>query len=182
MRYYPKIIGERIYLSPINLDEDITQYTKWMNDNGITDNLGVSGTLYNLEKEKAALEEIRDNGYCFAVIRKEGDVLLGNVGFLDVNHIHRNAECGLFIGEIDQRNLGYGKEALRLLLRYGFDVLNFNNVMLHVFSFNRTAIACYEKVGFRKAGARRQAYFLNGEYHDELWMDILSEEFHGQGK
>jgi len=31
MRYYKKIIGERLYLSPVNPDE-VDTYLKWMNE------------------------------------------------------------------------------------------------------------------------------------------------------
>lgn len=31
MRYYKKIVGERLYLSPINPDE-VDTYLKWMNE------------------------------------------------------------------------------------------------------------------------------------------------------
>ena len=44
-------------------------------------------------------------------------------------------------------------------------------------SFNERAIACYKKVGFKEIGRRRQGYFLNGKYHDEIFMDILKDEF-----
>ena len=46
-------------------------------------------------------------------------------------------------------------------------------------SFNDRAIACYKKVGFKEIGRRRQSYFLNGKYHDEIFMDILKDEFKG---
>ena len=43
-----------------------------------------------------------------------------------------------------------------MLLAYGFKILNLNNVMLKVFSFNQRAIRSYEKAGFRVlAGALR---------------------------
>ena len=51
--------------------------------------------------------------------------------------------------------------------------------MLSVMSFNERAIACYKKVGFKEIGRRRKGYFLNGKYHDEIFMDILKDEFKG---
>lgn len=173
MKYYPKVVGERIYLSPINM-EDIEQYTKWINDSGISDNLGNSSQLYTPEKEKEALEGMVKTGYNFAIIRFEDNQLLGNISFFDINQINRSAQCGLFIGEKENRNKGYGQEALKLLLSYGFDTLNLNNVMLKVFAFNKAAIACYKQVGFKIIGERRNAYFIGGEYHNEIFMDILT--------
>ena len=74
-------------------------------------------------------------------------------------------------------NRGYGTEAVELLLGYGFNVLNLNNIMLTVFAFNKRALRCYEKAGFRVIGKRRKARFYAGRYHDEIFMDILAQEF-----
>jgi len=176
MKYYKKIVGKRLYLSPIHT-EDIEQYTAWINDSAISDALGNSSQLFTIEKEKATLEEMATSGHNFAIIREEDDKLLGNISFFDMHQISRNAQCGLFIGDEENRNKGYGQEALKLLLNYGFNTLNLNNVMLKVFSFNEMAISCYRKVGFKEIGRRRSNYYVNGEYHDDVFMDILASEF-----
>ena len=79
----------------------------------------------------------------------------------------------------NKRSNGYGTESLRLLLDYGFNYLNLNNIHLGVKAFNERAIACYKKVGFKEYGRRREAYFLNGKYYDDVFMDILAREFKG---
>lgn len=178
MKYYEKIPGERIYLSPI-CTEDKEIYTKWINDASVSDNLGASATVYGVEREMQTLEEMSKSGHNFAIIRREDDGLLGVINIFDMNQICRNAQCGLFIGEEQHRGKGYGTEALRLIVKYGFETLNLNNIMLKVFDFNKNAVACYEKVGFKRIGARRKAYFVRGQYHDEIFMDILPEDFKG---
>jgi hypothetical protein len=37
MKYYKKIVGKRLYLSPINID-DAENYIKWMNDKDVASN------------------------------------------------------------------------------------------------------------------------------------------------
>ena len=49
--------------------------------------------------------------------------------------------------------------------------------MLKVFSFNERAISCYKKVGFKEMGRRRQSYYLKGKFYNDVYMDILREEF-----
>ena len=44
-------------------------------------------------------------------------------------------------------------------------------------AFNKRAIRCYEKSGFKEVGRRREAYYLNGKYYDIITMDILKKEF-----
>ena len=59
MKYFKKLLGDRIYLSPRNT-EDYEIFTEWLNDFEITDYIGKSGNLISLEGEKEFLEK---NGY-----------------------------------------------------------------------------------------------------------------------
>lgn len=179
MKYFKKIVGERIYLSPLCV-EDAEKYTKWLNDFSVSDGLGRSGKVMTVEEEKQWIEKsYKDGDFYFAIVKLENDELLGNCGIHDINYRDRTAIAGIFIGEENERNNGYGTETLQLLLDYGFHYLNLNNIMLNVFSFNERAIACYKKVGFQEFGRRRKSYFLNGKYYDKVYMDIVAEEFCG---
>jgi len=175
MKYVKKLVGKRIYLSPMSVD-DAETYVKWLNDFETTDGLGSSSRVISLEDEKEWIKNNAGN-YQFAIVRLEDDTLLGNCGFNEINHLMQNAVVGLFIGDEENRNQGYGQEALDLLLEYGFQYLNLNNIMLKVFSFNERAIQCYKKVGFKEIGRRRQSYFLKGKFYDDVYMDILREEW-----
>jgi RimJ/RimL family protein N-acetyltransferase len=174
MKYFKKLVGKRVYLSPMNA-EDVEIYVKWLNDFSVTDGLGSSFTITSLESEKEWLKH-NSNQYQFAIVRLEDDLLIGNCGIQGIDQIRQCAEVGLFIGDEENRNKGYGEEVLNLLLDYGFDYLNLNNIMLKVFSFNERAIRCYQKVGFKEIGRRRQSYYLKGKLYDEVYMDILKSE------
>lgn len=175
MKYFKKLVGDRIYLSPISAD-DADSYVKWLNDHTITDGLGSSCMMISVSSEK---EWIAKNAsqHQFAIVSLDGDELLGNCGFQVLDQLQQTAEVGLFLGEEENRNKGYGAEVLSLLLEYGFNCLNLNNIMLSVYDFNERAIACYKKVGFKEFGRRRQAYFVKGSFHDKVYMDILREEY-----
>jgi len=68
-------------------------------------------------------------------------------------------------------------KATSLLLDYGFNVLNLNNITLDVLAYNKRAIKCYEKIGFKHVGVRRQYMFMAGEYHDVHIYDLVASEF-----
>lgn len=177
MKYFKKLVGKNIYLSPMNV-EDSELYLKWMSDFNTTDYLGLSSNIMNLKAEQNWLEEsLKEMKLQFAIVDLETDKLIGNCGYEDISQIRRTATIGLFIGDEEYRNKGYGTQVLKLLLDYGFNYLNFNNIMLYVFSFNERAIKAYEKVGFKEIGRRRESYFLNGKYYDSIFMDILATEF-----
>ena len=175
MKYFEKIKGDRLYLSPIN-SSDLELYTKWMNDKSVTENLGSYSKMISLKSEEAFLED-SFNGYNFAIVLRDDDRLIGNVSLMDFDSINQTATLGVFIGENDDRNKGYGREAIKLILNYGFNSLNLNNIMLRVYSFNERAIDTYKKIGFKEIGKRRKSVFRDGKYYDEVFMDFLRDEF-----
>ncbi len=180
MKYFKKLVGDRVYLSPIN-EEDVSQYVEWLNDFRVSDGTGMSSKIVTLESEKEWIENnLKENKLNFAIIKLENDELIGNCGIDSISFKDRIGTVGIFIGEEENRSKGYGSETLRLLLDFGFNYLNLNNIMLNVKSFNERAINCYKKVGFKEFGRRRQSYFLNGKYYDDVQMDILKEEFEGE--
>ena len=178
MKYFPKITGERLYLSPISLD-DAEIYTRWLNDPAVADHVGLYRQMVSLGNEKKTLEQISNEGHHYAIVLKDNDELIGNIGLADIEPVHRRATLGLFIGNAERRGKGFGPEAIRLLLGFGFHILNLHNIMLTVHADNPQGLACYKKVGFREIGRRRDARMKDGRYIDLVFMDILDSEFNG---
>ncbi|MCL2109076.1 MAG: GNAT family N-acetyltransferase [Oscillospiraceae bacterium] len=176
MKYFRKIQGENVYLSPYNLD-DLEVFTKWMNDRAVTDGLGDSAEQFNLINEKKWLEDMLEKGEpCFAIISEKNDELIGSMGLFEIKQIHGSAMVGIYIGDAENRGKGYGTEAMKLLINYAFNVLNLRNIMLNVFEFNENAYNSYLKVGFKEIGRRRKAHYHNGNYFDIISMDITRED------
>lgn len=173
MKYFKKIVGERLYLSPMNV-EDAETYVNWLSNRNVTDNLGMTASVVNLQGEKEYIESKRSNSYDFSIVLND-DTLIGNISLMDVNPSLGKATLGVFIGDESNRNKGYGTEAMKLLVDYGFNILRLHNIDLKVFSFNERAIKSYEKVGFKEYGRRHESYFLDGKYHDEICMEIINE-------
>lgn len=180
MKYFKKLVGEHIYLSPVS-SEDVEKYTEWMNDFETTDYIGQSTKIYTIENERKFLEGCseKEEGVTLGIVKLDDDKMIGNCGLKDINIVARTATLGIFIGEKEEKSKGYGQEAIKLLLDYGFNYLNLHEINLDVYSFNKRAIRCYEKVGFKEYGRRRECIFLNGKYYDMISMDILKSEFKG---
>ena len=178
MKYFKKLVGDRIYLSPRNV-EDAEIFANWLNDFNTTDYIGRSGNLVSLEGEKEYLQKNINSEAVFFIVTLDQDKVIGTVGIEHINHINRRGTLGVFIGDEEYRNNGYGTEAIRLVLEYGFKYLNLNNINLNLIECNERALACYKKCGFKEAGRLRKTVFVNGKYYDRLSMDILAEEFEG---
>lgn len=176
MKYFRKLVGDKCYLSPISLD-DVERYTEWVNDMEIGQFMLFTSSVIDMEKEKQTLCELMKNNHVFAIIEKDTNKVIGNCGFHNLNTVHRHAELGIFIGEKTFWNQGIGAEACTLLLDYGFNILNLHSVCLFTYSFNKRAMKCYEKIGFKQTGMHREYIFMAGKYHDVVMFDILASEF-----
>lgn len=176
MKYFKKLLGDRIYLSPRN-SEDIEKFTEWLNDFDVTDYLGRSGAIVTLDGEKQYLENISNNGVYFVIVTLDNNEMIGTVSLEKINNIDRRATLGIFIGNKEYWNDGYGTEAIRLILDYGFNYMNLHSIKLNLMSFNERALKCYKKCGFKEIGRLRESRFVNGKYYDSICMDILFSEF-----
>ncbi|MDR0559834.1 MAG: GNAT family N-acetyltransferase [Prevotellaceae bacterium] len=178
--YFKKLVGKKCYLSPI-VSNDAEKFTEWLNDMELLLNLQLYNSVINIESEKIFLNNLSKE-HNYSIIDLEKDELLGICGFLDIDYVNQTAETGIFIGNKNYYNKGYGTEALSLLIDYGFKALNFHNIMLKVYEYNKRAKKCYEKIGFQEIGTRREALCRNLKKHDIIYMDILSNEFYDKYK
>jgi RimJ/RimL family protein N-acetyltransferase len=178
MPYYKKLIGKQCYLSPCR-PGDAEKWAEWFNDLAVTIPLGDEAYLPStLESEQETVASmIKNRDHVFSIVDLQSDELIGRCLLFGVDHVNQTAMFGIVIGEKAYWGKGYGQEATRLTLDYGFNLLNLNSIMLGVFAFNTQAINCYLKVGFKEIGRRRQARIIGEKKYDAILMDILAEEF-----
>ena len=176
----PRIIGERVMLREFR-QEDISGMRAWCNDPSITPFL--SGRYTNpipWEQTEAELNRYLNGdagGYNLVVAERESGKYLGQVALFMVDHLSRKAELAIVLAP-DSLEKGYGYEALKLLLGFGFGQVNLNRIWLTVNSGNHRAIHVYEKAGFSREGVLRQDRYIDGHYEDVIVMSILREEFY----
>ncbi|MBQ2872913.1 MAG: GNAT family N-acetyltransferase [Bacilli bacterium] len=179
MKYFKKIVGKRIYLSPMN-SEDYLKYAEWMNSDVVAKNIGNYCSIVSIESEKAWLEKATAEKYNFAIVDMENDMLIGNISLMKIHEVNRTAELGIFIGDENYHSKGYGSEAIMLILDYAFNHVNLNNIMLKVFARNKRAIKAYEKCGFKTFGVWKESRYFDGKYEDEIYMNITKKEYNNK--
>ena len=178
--------GERIYLDAIR-KEDSAQAAGWFADMELQRllerNIVFPHTIEDHEDFYEQQRQARRDASMFAfnIRRKDEGVLIGGCLMVDFNWQARHAMVALFIGDRNLWGKGYGTDALRVLLRYGFMELNLNRIGLGVFSYNTRAIKSCEKIGFQHEGRMREMICRDGKYHDEILMSILRSEWEEHG-
>jgi RimJ/RimL family protein N-acetyltransferase len=161
--------------------EDIPDILRHFNDIEVRLTLH-SITPVSAEQEKEWIKKLtrqRRDGtdYVFAIDLQKPKRFLGICAFNKVNAIHRSAELGIFIHNKEYWNQGLGTEAIKLLLAFGFDVLNLHRIYLICYEYNYRAKRVYEKVGFKETGRQREAIKRFGQFFDLYIMDLLVDEY-----
>jgi len=160
----------------------LATYCAWLNDLRINKFLGpITGSVFTREKVEEWYEEMKeqDEKRIFNLHLKGGpEEPIGYCGLYGINHRHSRGTIQVIIGEKEKQDKGYGTEATKTLLDYGFSVLGLRNISLSMMETNEKARRVPKKLGFREAGRLRDYWKVNGQFRDRLLMDISKEEFY----
>jgi len=161
---------------------DLDAVMKWVNDEEVTDFLAGGMLTYPVssiaeEKFIEAAAKSSDTDKSFVIETLAERKYLGGVAFHAINWLNRSAGLGITIGDKSCWGRGYGTDAMRVMMRLGFDKMNLHRLWLHVYDYNQRAIASYERCGFKREGALREDRFYRGRYHDTIVMGILDSEY-----
>lgn len=83
---------------------------------------------------------------------------------------------------IDKKGVGYGKEGLKLLLKWGFEIKKFHRAWLDCKDYNQVALNLYESLGFVREGLIRETLLTNGVYENLVVLGILDREYFARQK
>lgn len=177
----PKVYGKRIILREYRKD-DLSFIGEWVNNANITDMLSDIFLFPHTEKNtEAFLDRMLTPGNketCgFVIADKDTEAFIGQIDLFEIDWKNRKAVMGIIIGREENHNKGYGKEAIQLLLDYGFNRLGLNKIELTVRAYNERGIHCYEQCGFKVEGILRDDFFIHGQYTDTVKMAILQREW-----
>lgn len=118
----------------------------------------------------------------FIICLTATDQPIGSVYLRDINSVHQKAEYGIFIGEEEALGKGYGTEATKLAVQYGFEQLQLHRIMLRVLADNIAAQKSYEKAGFCKEAYLKEDVKLDGIYRDVILMAVINPYGFGMEK
>jgi RimJ/RimL family protein N-acetyltransferase len=165
--------GNSVSLRPL-IEEDLSSYFNWINNRELVQ--------YNSSYKPISIFEhcnwfrsvsLQKDIAIFSIVENQTNRLIGTCSLRNINLLHKNAELQIRIGESEYQNQGFGKEAIQLLVDYGFNDLNLIRIYLHVFSDNQRAIKAYQYCNFEIEGLLKKAAFINGTYKDIHVMAIL---------
>jgi RimJ/RimL family protein N-acetyltransferase len=141
-----------------------------------------------VKKKYEAVEKDMDeqkNLFYFTIRTREDDRFIGKALIEMVDWSNGNGYLQIGIGEAEFRRMGYGSQALNMLLRYAFGELNLYRVTAVVPAYNQGAMRLFQKFGFVEEVRRRKALHRDGEFWDIIGFGLLNaewrEQFNGRG-
>jgi RimJ/RimL family protein N-acetyltransferase len=175
--------GTLVRLDAWDVDADAAEFAAWHRDPRFL-RLGwdQAARPYSVAEARTLIVQWRDDTVMsvnFAVRAQDDDRLVGLTRLYDIQPTHRTAILGISIGRPSDWGKGYGTDASRLMIRYGFDELNLHRIWLDVFGYNERAIALYRRLGFTEEGRWREHLERDGRRHDVVLMGLLRSEWAG---
>ena len=175
------IASGRVFLRPFEA-ADAELYRRWRAE---AEPMALAGwheraplSLAQVERRIARIAD--DQGkevYTFVICLAEDERPIGEVMLTDLDRLNGSAQVGIFIGESDEWGKGYGTDAVRALVDFGFAELRLERIWLEVGTENRRAKRSYEKAGFTHEGTFRHDRWEGGRYTDGHVMSILHDEW-----
>ena len=116
--------------------------------------------------------------YTFLICLVEDERPIGEVMLVDIDRVNGSAQVGIFIGEPDEWGKGYGTDAVRALVDFGFAELRLERDLARsVAPRTRGPQRSYEKAGFTQEATFRHDRWEGGRYTDGHVMSILRDEW-----
>lgn len=167
---------EKITVRPSKLS-DCEQFFKWELTPEVTKFFSIAdGQTYDEVVTEFVLNDADPEKEQYTIVGEDGRLLgriyLGSISRrLDSLEVYR-----IYIGEVSERNKGFGRQALKWVLDRAFRDDSFHRVYLDYYTGN-PAQYLYESMGFQHEGCARGACKKMGEYHDVHIMAILRDDY-----
>jgi len=163
---------ERILIRNAKRKTDLKLIDEWQKDK-----FGRYFLLSMTNSQDSVVENLINSKYNkFGIITLKDETPIGVVAFLNIDRVHKKAELRKLIGVPEQRAHGYGKEATRYWIKYGFKRIGLKKIYLNTIDTNIHNIKINEEMGFKVEGILRNEAIVDGVAHDVLRMGLLVED------
>lgn len=175
--HFPVIETDRLRLRPV-IESDIKEIYAVFSDSDALRYYGMAP----LQTEEEAYELIQafEKGFAtgssirWGIILKEQDKLIGTCGFHNWSKSDRRTELGYELNRAYWNN-GFMIEALRAILHYGFNGMEFNRIAAVIRPENKVSRALVSKLGFHEEALLQEHQRVGDHYYDMYIYSLLKK-------
>ena len=130
-----------------------------------------------IKQHKSAISD--ENMAHLVVENASNNKIIGYIILVGLENYDQSIELKRIV--IEEKNKGFGKEALRLVKRIAFESLDAHRLWLEVMEHNHRAIRLYESEGFTPEGVHRESLKQGNCFISLNVMSILAHECNRDG-
>lgn len=176
---FPEIRTERLRLrrilaadAPALLDlrtnDGVMRYLDREPPTGISD----INDLIALIDKGIATDDAITWGIC---LETDPETIIGTIGYWSMTKAHYRAQLGYMLQPAHWRK-GLMQEALKAVIRFGFDIMKLHSIEAHINPHNNASAAILEKHGFVREAYFREDYFFRGKFIDTAIYSLLTDK------
>ena len=110
-----------------------------------------------------------------AICKIENLEAIGLIDLFDFDPKNKRAGVGIIIQNNVDRNNGFGKEALGLMINYAFHQLQLHQLYANIGTENLPSLSHFTTFGFEKIGVKKDWNFTNNSFHDEVLLQLIKK-------
>jgi len=153
-------------------DPEVTKYITWAPHKSIDD---------SIDFLKSVLRRYENNEVSeWGIVYKENNKFIGTCGYVLWVPVHSLAEIAFALSR-EYWGKGLMTEAVKEVIKYGFEKMNLNRIYARCFMENIGSQKVLEKVGMKFEGILREQMFIKSKFSDMKIYSILRKEYHEQG-
>ncbi|HEY8957133.1 GNAT family N-acetyltransferase [Chitinophaga sp.] len=176
--HLPVLSSGELVLRPIE-DKDTAALFSHFSDDAVTKYMDID-SFTNISEATQIIRFFhqsleKEEGMRWAITLAGKDELIGTCGYHKISKIHFKAEIGYDLRP-SYWGKGIMKEAVSVMLDYGYEELQFNRIEAFVDPDNLASSKLLTRLGFRYEGFLRDAFFEKGKFvNAELYSLLRSE-------
>lgn len=174
------IESKNLILRRFSYDNNKNMLDYWVSDPNIQSMY--SEPIYTTKEEVKELlnnyitSYSQENYYRWAIIEKSTQICIGQIAFFLVDSKNHFGEIEYCIGSKFHRK-GYASEAVKDILQYGFEKINFHKIQVCHKENNIASQGVIRKVGFKYEDTLRDYFYMNNNYVSRLYYSLLKSEW-----
>lgn len=172
---------KNIGIRAIEID-DLILIKKWRNDENLRQYFREYREFSMSQIKEWYLRMLNDNKFeMFVIVDLNADEVIGVTGITYIDWVNRHADVHFYIGKssswIDEE---YSPIAFKLILSYGFNVLNLNKLWAEIYEIDIKKLTFFKSKGFEVDATLRDHYYYNGKYYNSHILSLLKSDYENE--
>ena len=173
-----KLQGERVFLGTLEKEHCKKLWEEFEYDFiSKVEELNIGHSIEKADEWFEQIKKEQGKSHVRLGIFLNNGTIIGDIALQDIDYKNRSCSIGMGMSKIENRNKGYGKEAVKLILEFGFNNMGLDRITANTLEINISAQKSLEKIGFTLEGKERQAIYFGGKKYDRYLFAMLRDEY-----